>query len=68
MDIESEKTRLEEEIKYEEGFMKSVEAKLSNERFVAGAPPQVIEVERKKLADSQSKIAALKENYAKLAN
>jgi valyl-tRNA synthetase len=44
-----------------QGFLKSVEGKLSNERFVQNAPANVLEAERKKQADAQSKIAAIKE-------
>ncbi|NBO62370.1 MAG: hypothetical protein EBU82_15725, partial [Flavobacteriia bacterium] len=46
---------------YLEGFLKSVEAKLSNERFVQNAPAAVLEGERKKQSDALSKIAAIKE-------
>ena len=42
--------------------------KLSNERFVAGAPPQVLEVERKKKADAEAKIKALEARIAQLAD
>ena len=47
------------EIKRLQGFMAGIEKKLQNERFVQNAPAQVVELERKKLADAQSKIAAL---------
>jgi len=43
-----------------------VQKKLSNERFVANAPAQVVELERKKQSDAETKIAALKESIAKL--
>jgi len=59
IDVEAEKKKLQEELKYTQGFMKSVEKKLSNERFVNNAPEQVVAMERKKLADAEAKIAAL---------
>ena len=58
--LEEERSKIEEELAYQEGFLKSVEKKLSNERFVANAPEQVVAMERKKAADAQEKIAALK--------
>jgi valyl-tRNA synthetase len=67
LDIEKEKETLQKELDYTKGFLNTVLKKLSNERFVAGAPPQVIEVERKKLADAESKIKALEESLAKLS-
>lgn len=62
IDIEAELERLEAELKYQEGFYNSVMKKLSNEKFVANAKPEVVENERKKLADSESKISILKES------
>lgn len=61
VDIEAEQSKMKEELAYLEGFLKSVEGKLSNERFVQNAPANVLEAERKKQADAQSKIAAIKE-------
>ena len=58
--------KMEDEIKYLEGFLISVNKKLSNEKFVANAKPEVVANERKKQADAESKIAALKANIAKL--
>ena len=52
--------KLEEELKYTEGFLNSVMKKLSNERFVNNAPEKVVAVERQKQADAEQKIAALK--------
>jgi valyl-tRNA synthetase len=52
---------MKEELAYLEGFLKSVEAKLSNERFVQSAPAAVLEGERKKQSDAMNKIAAIKE-------
>ena len=59
IDVDAEIARLEKEIAYLEGFKASVEKKLSNERFVNGAPEAVVNNERNKLADATSKIAAL---------
>jgi len=59
MDVEAERTRLQEEINYLKGFLNSVEKKLSNEKFVAGAPAQVIENERKKQSDTLAKLESL---------
>ncbi len=59
IDIDAEKARIAKEIDYLTGFKKSVEKKLSNERFVNGAPEAVVANERKKLADAEEKLAAL---------
>ena len=64
IDTEAECARLKKELEYYEGFVKSCEKKLSNERFVNNAPEQVVANERKKLADGQSKIVTLKEAMA----
>jgi valyl-tRNA synthetase len=61
VDVEAEQAKMKEELAYLEGFLKSVEAKLSNERFVQNAPAAVLEGERKKQSDALSKIAAIKE-------
>ncbi len=66
IDIEEEKENLKKEIEYTRGFLTSVMKKLSNERFVAGAPPQVVEMEKKKQADAEAKIKALEESLSKL--
>ena len=58
--LEEERSKIEEELGYQEGFLKSVQKKLSNERFVANAPAQVVDLERKKAAGAEEKIAALK--------
>ena len=58
-DVEAEKAKLVEEIKYTEGFLAMVQKKLSNEGFVAKAPPAVLESERKKQADAVAKIELL---------
>ncbi|WP_213188444.1 valine--tRNA ligase [Cloacibacterium caeni] len=66
LDLEEEKAKTEEELKYLKGFLISVEKKLSNEKFVAGAPAQVVENERKKQKDAQDKIAILEEKLKTL--
>ena len=66
IDIEEELKKLEADLKYNEGFLASVMKKLSNEKFVNNAPAKVIEMERKKQADAEAKIATLKESIAAL--
>ncbi len=66
IDVAAELKKLEEELKYTEGFLKSVQKKLSNERFVNNAPEQVIASERKKEADALAKIDLLKSSLAGL--
>jgi valyl-tRNA synthetase len=59
IDIEGERAKILEEIKYTKGFLAAVQGKLSNERFVAGAPEQVVVVERQKEADALQKLTLL---------
>lgn len=66
IDVEAELAKAEAELKHLEGFLNGVMKKLSNERFVNNAPAQVVELERKKQADAESKIATLKETIASL--
>lgn len=66
IDVEAELKKLEEELKYQQGFLKSVMGKLSNEKFVNGAPEKVVEIERKKQADAEAKIKAIEEQMAAL--
>ncbi len=66
IDIEEEIKKIMEELKYTEGFLKSVQSKLSNERFVNNAPAQVIENERNKEADALAKIETLKSSLASM--
>jgi valyl-tRNA synthetase len=66
IDVEAERAKLTEELTYQQGFAASVEKKLSNEKFVSGAPAQVVENERKKLADANARIAMLEESLRKL--
>lgn len=68
IDVDAEIAKQEAELKHLEGFLTGVKKKLSNERFVANAPAAVVELERKKQADAESKIAALKESLSKLKN
>ncbi|MDD2937955.1 MAG: valine--tRNA ligase [Proteiniphilum sp.] len=67
MDVEAELQKLQAELTYTEGFLQSVLKKLSNERFVQNAKPEIVETERRKQADAESKIALLKENIAALS-
>jgi len=66
IDVGAELLKLEEELKYTEGFLKSVQKKLSNERFVSGAPEQVVASEKKKEADAVAKIDTLKASLKNL--
>lgn len=67
INVEEEIAKLKMEISYTEGFLKSVKGKLSNEKFVSGAPEQVVAMERKKLADAEEKIALLQEQIINLS-
>ncbi len=66
IDVDAEKQKIAAEVAHYEGFLKGVNAKLNNERFVANAPAAVVENERKKLSDATQKLAALKARLAKL--
>ena len=66
LDLAEEKAKTEEEINYLKGFLVSVEKKLSNEKFVANAKPEVVEAERKKQKDAQDKIALLEAKLSTL--
>ena len=66
IDVEAEIAKLTEELNYNKGFLKSVQAKLSNEKFVNGAPEKVLEIERKKEADALAKIGTLEQSIAGL--
>ncbi len=59
IDVEAEIAKLSKDVDYLEGFKASVLKKLSNERFVSNAPAQVVEAERRKLADAESKLNSL---------
>lgn len=67
IDVEAELKKLNEELVYLEGFLKSVANKLGNEKFVANAKPEIVENERKKQADAESKIKTIKESIANLS-
>ncbi|MDR1182717.1 MAG: valine--tRNA ligase, partial [Bacteroidales bacterium] len=66
IDVETERAKLKDELNYLEGFLISVNKKLSNEKFVANAKPEIVENERKKLSDTGSKIKTLKERLRQL--
>jgi len=67
LNVEEELKKLNEELEYNKGFLISVMKKLSNEKFVNSAPPKVVEMERKKQADAESKIKSLEESIASLS-
>jgi valyl-tRNA synthetase len=67
IDVAAEIIKITTELEYQRGFARSVEGKLSNEKFVSSAPKQVVDNERKKLSDSQARIAILEESLAKLS-
>jgi valyl-tRNA synthetase len=66
IDVAAEIAKLTEELNYNIGFLKSVQGKLSNQKFVAGAPEQVIANERKKESDALAKIATIEQRLAGL--
>ena len=66
INVEEELAKLQDELKYQQGFLASVLKKLSNESFVSKAPAKVIEMERKKQADAESKIKSIEESIAAL--
>ncbi|MDR6302230.1 valine--tRNA ligase [Mesonia maritima] len=66
IDVEAEIEKLQEELKYNQGFLKSVEKKLSNERFVNNAPEKVVAMEKQKKADAEAKIEAIEQSLASL--
>ncbi len=65
--INPEIKKLTEELNYTEGFLKSVQKKLANERFVNNAPEQVVANEKKKEADALAKIETIKASLASLS-
>ena len=67
INVEEELAKLREELKYQQGFLASVLKKLDNENFVSKAPAKVIEMERKKQADAESKIKSIEESIAALS-
>lgn len=66
IDVEEELAKLREELTYQQGFLDSVMKKLGNESFVGKAPAKVIEMERKKQADAESKIKSIEESIVAL--
>jgi valyl-tRNA synthetase len=66
INVEEEISKLTEELKYIQGFLKSVQAKLSNEKFVNGAPEKVLANEKQKEADALAKIATIEHSLASL--
>lgn len=62
---EEQRASLQKDLDYLRGFLQSVNKKLSNDKFVSGAPPQVVEIERQKKADTEAKIKALEESLGK---
>ena len=68
VDTEAELAKLHKELEYQQGFLASVEKKLSNERFTAKAPQAVVDAERRKQADAQAKIASLQASIDALSS
>ena len=66
IDLDAEKEKIQEELEYTKGFLKSVQGKLSNEKFVSGAPDQVVANEHKKEADALHKIGLLEAKLKEL--
>ncbi len=66
INVDEERARLTKDLDYSKGFLKSVQAKLANEKFVANAKPEMVENERKKQADAEAKIKAIEEQLAAL--
>ena len=63
---DEERAKLEADLKYQEGFLQNVMKKLSNERFVQNAKPEVVAMERKKQQDALSRIAVIKQSLEAL--
>src|SRR5699024_1964516 len=66
VDAEEEIKKLTEELKYTQGFLKSVKKKLQNERFVNNAPEKVVEMEKQKEADALAKIETIQAGLSRL--
>ncbi len=66
IDVAAEREKLEKELEYQRGFVAGIERKLSNEKFVAGAPAAVVEAERKKMADGLARMAMIEESLRSL--
>ena len=66
INVDEERERLKKELEYNQGFLKSVQAKLANEKFVSNAKPELVELERKKKTDAENKIKALEDQLSAL--
>lgn len=66
IDTAAEREKLTKELEYQKGFVAGIERKLSNEKFVAGAPVAVVDSERKKLADGLARMSMIEESLALL--
>ena len=66
IDITSQKISLEKDLQHLRGFLESINKKLSNERFVSNAKPEVVDLEKRKKADAEAKIRAIEESLANL--
>uniref|UniRef100_UPI0040492568 valine--tRNA ligase n=3 Tax=Flavobacterium sp. TaxID=239 RepID=UPI0040492568 len=66
IDVAAEIEKLEQELHYAKGFLKSVQVKLNNEKFVANAKPEIIANERNKESDALAKIATIEQSLASL--
>jgi valyl-tRNA synthetase len=66
IDVAKERETIMKDLEYQKGFLISVDKKLSNEKFVGSAPPQVVESERRKKADAEAKIKSLEESLQNL--
>ncbi|MBQ6433041.1 MAG: valine--tRNA ligase [Bacteroidaceae bacterium] len=66
IDLDAERKKLQTELEHLRGFLASVEKKLQNERFVQNAPAAVVDMERKKKADAEQKIASIEETLANM--
>jgi Valyl-tRNA synthetase len=67
VDADAQKAKMTEELSYLKGFLQSVDKKLSNEKFVQNAKPEIIANEQKKKADAEDKIKVLEESLASLS-
>ena len=68
INVDEELKKLQADLAYQEGFLQNVMKKLSNERFVQNAKPEIVAMERKKQADAESRIAAIKQSIAELTH
>ncbi len=68
IDLKAETDRLQKELAYNQGFLKSVHSKLGNERFVANAKPEILQIERQKQVDAEAKIKMIESQLIQLAN